>query len=304
MKRKVLLLGASGSGKTTALQHITPDENIKILRFDYKKAIINNNSTYLFSSPSTEGFKLLEDVITDEIDGIIVVIDNSKGISETDTEITSYINKKHIPYIIFANKQDLNPNILKINFNVIIIPTIALDGIGVSDGLKILLNLIKNTTNEIKPKDKFINIINGAKSPEIEADEKPELKNIIKKIKPTNKKDITTEICKLKLFMHPIELENVKTALEEVGFSNITVIEVGYVDNHSITHESYRGSNYSINIPQKVEINMVIKREDAQYVFEAIKSIKTEDIHDEIFISPIKSAIRIRTGERGGEAIE
>ena len=103
--------------------------------------------------------------------------------------------------------------------------------------------------------------------------------------------------------MHPIEIENVKNALENAGFSNITMIEVGYVDNRAIK-ESYRGSNYNVTIPKKAEINMVIKREDVKYVIQTIKSVKTEDIVDNIFISPVENVVRIRTEEKGEEAIE
>lgn len=304
--KKILFLGASGSGKITALEHINNNENVYILSFDYGKAVISNDTTYLFSSPGIEGFKFTQDVLTDDIDGIIIVIDNAKGITETDAEIINFIDAKDIPYIIFANKQDLSTSNLKIDFDALIIPTIATEGIGINDGLKMLLKLTESAKKQgEKPKEVKDTIEDIKSANNIKNNERPDFRNIIKKIKPVNEQDVEkAEICKLKLFMHPIELENVKNALEEVGFSNITIIEVGYVDNPAIKKESYRGSNYNITLPQRIEINMMIKREDAQYVIQTIETIKTEDIYENIFISPIENVIRIRTEEMGEEAIE
>lgn len=300
--KKIIILGSSGSGKTTALEHITTDENIAILTFDYGKAIIGDNTAYIFNSRDTIEFKFIQDILTDDIDGIIVFINNEKGITETDIEIIDHINKTHIPYILFSNKQDLNPAALKINFDVIIIPTIATEGIGINDGLKMLLNLIKRSNKKNKPEYEFIKKFKSQKE---ENNGKPDFKELIKTLKPVSRNEMeNNEICKLKLWIHPIELENVKYALEDAGFSNITLIEVGYIDNHNITRESYRGSNYNINIPPRMEINLIIKREDIKYVVQALKAIKTEDIMDDIFIVPVEDVVRIRTEERGEEAIE
>ncbi len=195
-----------------------------------------------------------------------------------------FIYKKDISYILFANKQDLNSSIPRIDLDVLVIPTIAAEGIGINDGLKMLLKLtgsrvkqdiiqknensgiISSTNNNhnIKPKRELSDIIKELKSADEKDPQKLDFRKIIKKIKPLNEKDAKKpEICKLKLFMHPIEIENVKNALESRGFFNITMIEVGYVDNRVIK-ENYRGSNYNVIIPQKAEINMVIKREEVK----------------------------------------
>lgn len=318
---KILILGASGSGKTTALKHISNDENISILSFDYGKATIGETTTYLFSSPGIEGFRSINEILSPDVDGIIVVIDGTIGTTETDKEIMNFIHKKHIPYVIFANKQDLCSSNLQIDFDALIMPTIAIEGIGINDGLKMLLKLIgnnvkqdttqKNTTTKsissseyIEPEREFKDIIKSIKSAGKQNSQKPDFRDIIKNFKPLPNKDVKmAEICKLKILMHPIELENVKKVLENSGFSNITVIEVKYVDNQ-YNKETYRASRYNIYIPQKVQVNMIIKREDVKYVIQAIESIKTEDIIDDIFISPIENVVRIRTEEKGEEAIE
>lgn len=318
---KILILGASGSGKTTALKHISNDENISILSFDYGKATIGETTTYLFSSPGIEGFRSINEILSPDVDGIIIVIDGTIGTTETDKEIMNFIHKKHIPYVIFANKQDLGSPNLQIDFDALIMPTIAIEGIGINDGLKMLLKLIgnnvkqdttqKNTTTKsissneyIEPEREFKDIIKSIKSAGKQNSQKPDFRDIIKNFKPLPNKDVKkAEICKLKILMHPIELENVKKVLENSGFSNITVIEVRYVDNQ-YNKETYRASRYNIYIPQKVQVNMIIKCEDVKYVIRAIESIKTEDIIDDIFISPIENVVRIRTEEKGEEAIE
>ena len=320
---KILILGASGSGKTTALKHINNHENISISSFDYGKATIGEDTAYLFSSPGVEGFKFINDIISPDIDGVIIFIDNSIGTTETDEGIINFIDK-HIPYVIFANKQDLNSSNLKIDSNAMVVPTIATEGIGVNDGVRMLLKLVENSVKQdtnhekeynntvksnndriTKPKREFKDIINDIKLAREKDPQKPDFKEIVKKIKPLRNSEVEkAEICKLKLIMHPIELDNVKKALEDYGFSNITITKVGHLNNESVSKETYRASRYDINIPQRVQLSMVMKREDVKYVLQAIEPIKTEDIMDEMFISPVENVIRIRTEEHGEEAIE
>ncbi|HEX3013714.1 MAG TPA: P-II family nitrogen regulator [Methanobacterium sp.] len=320
---KVLILGASGSGKTTALKHINSGENISILPFDYGKATIGKDTTYLFSSPGTEGFRFINDILSSNVDGIIIIIDSAIGPTETDEEIIDFINEKHIPYVIFANKQDLNNSNLRVNFDAIIMPTIATEGIGINDGLRMLLKLVENTVKHDITQEKeyntpkstnssrntksreFKDIIKDIKLAREKESPKPDLREIVKKIKPLHDKGSEkVEICKLKLIMHPIELDNVKKALENYGFTNITITDVGYFNNESVSKETYRASRYDVNIPRKVQISMILKREDVKYVIQAVEPIKTEDIIDDIIIYPVENVVRIRTEERGEEAIE
>ncbi|MCZ3364963.1 MULTISPECIES: P-II family nitrogen regulator [Methanobacterium] len=320
---KILILGASGSGKTTALKHINNHENVSISSFDYGKATIGEDTAYLFSSPGVEGFKFINDIISPDVDGVIIFINNSIGITETDEGIINFIDK-HIPYVIFANKQDLNSSNLKIDSNAMVVPTIATEGIGVNDGVRMLLKLVENSVKPdinhekeydntvkssndriTKPKREFKDIINDIKLAREKDPQKPDFKEIVKKIKPLRNSEVEkAEICKLKLIMHPIELDNVKKALEDYGFSNITITEVGHLNNESVSKETYRASRYDINIPQRIQLSMVMKREDVKYVLQAIEPIKTKDIMDEMFISPVENVIRIRTEEHGEEAIE
>lgn len=302
-QNNIFIIGASGSGKTTALKHLNREKaNIRL--FDYGKAIIGGNPIYLFSSPQLESFIFIEELLSFDINGIIIFIDNQKGISDTDLEIIDYIDKRSIPYIIFANKQDLNDSILNVDSDVFIVPTIATKGNGIKDGLKMLLKFIGNQIPEENTERSMKDIVKDLKRlKEEKVNEKPDIKELFKKIKPAKIND-SHKICKVKLFLHPIELDNVKEALVSVGFSNLTIIEVGYVEDNIKSKESYRGKDYSSNIPKREEINIIIKYEDTKYVIEALKSIKNEDIYDNMYITPIDEVIRIRTEERGEEAVD
>ena len=300
----ILILGASGTGKTTALKHLN-SENADIKTFSYVKAIIGGEANYLFNSAQLNGFIDFDELLSCPIDGIIIFIDNEKGIDSTDLEIMELIEKTNIPYIIFANKQDLDDSLLKIDFNVMVIPTNAVNGSGIKDGFKMLLKLTENINNkEQSPERSMKDIVKDIKSLKKEKiQENPDIKKLVAKMKPSKTND-AGKICKIKLFMHPIELDNVKEALINVGFSNLTIIEVGYVEKNTGNKESYRGKNYSSNIPIRNEINLIIKYEDIKYVIDALKTVKNEDIYDNIYISPIENVIRIRTEERGEEAVE
>ena len=95
----------------------------------------------------------------------------------------------------------------------------------------------------------------------------------------------------------------VKT-FESCGFSNVTVVEIKDMDEQKLSSETYRGSQYNVRMKMKVEIIMIVKKDDIQYVVKAIESIKSNDIDDEIFITPIERVLRVRTLEESIEAID
>ncbi|AEG18811.1 P-II family nitrogen regulator [Methanobacterium paludis] len=300
--RNILIIGPPDSGKKTAVKHMH-GEDLEIKSFAYGRAIINNKKNYLFSSTGKEGFKSLEDVLMNDgtgTTGIIIVLDSARGITETDNEIIGLVSEKNIPYVLFSNKQDLNGTGLRTDItDAIVIPTIAAEGIGIQDGLKILLKQIerKNKHIDVKKSEyqyqkiyKSKRLSNGAA-------------NAIKVYK-NDLKSGKSEICKLKLIMHPIELDNVKEILEKRGFSNLTLTEIKCSEDQVNSMETYRASQYSVTLKPKVELSMIIAKKDAEYVIKAIESIKTDDIEDDMFIYPIERILRIRTSEEGEEAID
>jgi nitrogen regulatory protein P-II 2 len=103
----------------------------------------------------------------------------------------------------------------------------------------------------------------------------------------------------------PFKLEDVRDALIAVGVHGMTITEVkGYGRQKGHT-EIYRGAEYVVNFLPKIRIEIAVSDEDAERVVEAISnSAKTGQIGDgKIFVTPIDHALRIRTGETGGNAL-
>jgi nitrogen regulatory protein P-II 1 len=110
---------------------------------------------------------------------------------------------------------------------------------------------------------------------------------------------------KIEAIIKPFKLDEVKDALSEVGVQGMTVTEVKGFGRTGGKKEVYRGSAYVVDFVPKVKIEIVVPDELVHDVLDAIeKSAKTGRIGDgKIFVSPIEEAVRIRTGERGKEAI-
>jgi nitrogen regulatory protein P-II 1 len=110
---------------------------------------------------------------------------------------------------------------------------------------------------------------------------------------------------KIEAIIKPFKLDEVKDALSEVGVQGMTVTEVKGFGRTGGKKEVYRGSAYVVDFVPKVKIDIVVPDELVHDTIEAIeKSAKTGRIGDgKIFVSPIEEAVRIRTGERGKEAI-
>jgi nitrogen regulatory protein P-II 1 len=103
----------------------------------------------------------------------------------------------------------------------------------------------------------------------------------------------------------PFKLDDVKTALRELGVRGITVTEVsGYGRQRGHT-EVYRGAEYEIDLVPKVRIETVVEDADAEAVMEAvIAAARTGRIGDgKVWAVPVESVVRVRTGERGPDAL-
>lgn len=103
----------------------------------------------------------------------------------------------------------------------------------------------------------------------------------------------------------PFKLEEVKTALSEIGVEGMTVTEVKGFGRQKGHTEIYRGSEYTVDFLPKVKIEVVVPTEITTKVIDAItKSAKTGKIGDgKIFVVSVEEAVRIRTEERGAAAI-
>ena len=109
---------------------------------------------------------------------------------------------------------------------------------------------------------------------------------------------------KIEAIIKPFKLDEVKEALHDVGIQGITVLEAKGFGRQKGHTELYRGAEYVVDFLPKVKIEVVVEDKMADQVVEAIQNAaKTGRIGDgKIFISTIDQAIRIRTGETGGEA--
>ncbi|MEZ5654387.1 MAG: P-II family nitrogen regulator [Sphingobium sp.] len=110
---------------------------------------------------------------------------------------------------------------------------------------------------------------------------------------------------KIEAIIKPFKLDEVKEALHEVGVSGITVTEAKGFGRQKGHTELYRGAEYVVDFLPKVKLEVVVEDGLAERVVEAIaNSAQTGRIGDgKIFVSPIEAALRIRTGERDGDAI-
>jgi len=110
---------------------------------------------------------------------------------------------------------------------------------------------------------------------------------------------------KIEAIIKPFKLEEVKEALDGVGIRGITVSEVKGFGRQKGHTELYRGAEYVVDFLPKIKLELVLPDELVEKAVEAIVgSAKTGRIGDgKIFILPMDEAIRIRTGEKGEEAV-
>jgi nitrogen regulatory protein P-II 1 len=110
---------------------------------------------------------------------------------------------------------------------------------------------------------------------------------------------------KIEAIIKPFKLDEVKNALTKIGVQGMTVTEVKGFGRQKGHTEIYRGAEYKIDFLAKVKIELIITDELVNQVIETIeRTAKTGKIGDgKIFIMPVDEVIRIRTGERGRDAI-
>jgi nitrogen regulatory protein P-II 1 len=110
---------------------------------------------------------------------------------------------------------------------------------------------------------------------------------------------------KIEAIIKPFKLNDVKTALNEIGIQGMTVTEVKGFGRQKGHTEIYRGSEYTVDFLPKIKIESVLPDDlAAQAVQAIIKAAKTGKIGDgKVFISTIEDAFRIRTEEHGDSAV-
>lgn len=110
---------------------------------------------------------------------------------------------------------------------------------------------------------------------------------------------------KVEAIVRPDRLEAVQDALDEVDIHGMTVTSVrGMGKQRGVTHR-YRGAEYTVNLIEKVKIEVVVTDDVVQAVVDAVcGAAQTGEIGDgKIFVLPVETAIRVRTGETGEAAL-
>ena len=110
---------------------------------------------------------------------------------------------------------------------------------------------------------------------------------------------------KIEAIIKPFKLEEVKSALGEVGIEGMTVSEVKGFGRQKGHTEIYRGSEYTVDFLPKIKIELVLADKLLESAVNAIvKSAKTGKIGDgKVFVSTVEQAVRIRTDEKGEAAV-
>ena len=110
---------------------------------------------------------------------------------------------------------------------------------------------------------------------------------------------------KIEAIIKPFKLDEVKEALNEIGVQGMTVTEVKGFGRTGGKKEVYRGSAYVVDFVPKVKIEIIVKDDIVHQVLATIsEAAKTGRIGDgKIFVTPVDEVIRIRTGDKGEDAI-
>ena len=110
---------------------------------------------------------------------------------------------------------------------------------------------------------------------------------------------------KIEAIIKPFKLDDVKNALGEIGLKGMTITEVKGYGRQKGHKEIYRGAEYIVDFVPKVKIEIIINDDRVQEVINTIiASAKTGKIGDgKIFVLPVEEVIRVRTGEKGPDAV-
>ena len=110
---------------------------------------------------------------------------------------------------------------------------------------------------------------------------------------------------KIEAIIKPFKLDEVREALSDVGVTGLTVTEVKGFGRQKGHTELYRGAEYVVDFLPKIKIEIVVNGEQVDPAIEAIiKAARTGKIGDgKIFVTTVEQVVRIRTGERGADAI-
>ena len=110
---------------------------------------------------------------------------------------------------------------------------------------------------------------------------------------------------KIEAIIRPQRLDEVKSALDDLGVSGMTVVEVRGSGKQKGFTQHYRGAEYTVNLLQKVKLEIVVAESEVEPIVNAIvTAARTGEIGDgKIFLIPVSGVVRIRTGEGDADAV-
>ena len=110
---------------------------------------------------------------------------------------------------------------------------------------------------------------------------------------------------KVEAIIRPFKVEELKTALHEIGIHGMTIMEVRGFGRQKGHTEHYRGTEYTVDFVPKIKVEVTCSDDSLQKVVDTIlRAAQTGQTGDgKIFVSDLKDVIRIRTGETGEEAL-
>jgi nitrogen regulatory protein PII len=110
---------------------------------------------------------------------------------------------------------------------------------------------------------------------------------------------------KVEAIIRPFKLDDVKMALVNAGIVGMTVTEVRGFGRQKGQVERYRGSEFTVELLQKLKLDIVVEDDKVDVVVQAVQeAARTGEIGDgKIFVSPVEAVVRIRTGDRDDTAI-
>ncbi|MDL1973907.1 MAG: P-II family nitrogen regulator [Deltaproteobacteria bacterium] len=110
---------------------------------------------------------------------------------------------------------------------------------------------------------------------------------------------------KVETIIKPFKLEDIKEGLSSLGIQGMTISEVKGFGRQKGHSEIYRGAEYTVDFVPKVKVEIVVEDDMVEKAIDAILShARTGKIGDgKIFVLPVEEAVRIRTGEKGKDAI-
>ena len=111
---------------------------------------------------------------------------------------------------------------------------------------------------------------------------------------------------KIEAFIRPESFEQIRLELLDKGFPSLSVTEVQGSGRQKGITEQYRGSEMTIHLRPKLKLEMVVESKDMSVVVETIlKHARTGQVGDgKIFVLPVESAVRVRTGEDGEDVLQ